>query len=75
MAVKENSIFHKDELAYDMDNQGFPIYVGEGLGKLTYGDVIELSLVRRRAMGFPETRESIAQGVPRPTRRKQTSYT
>ncbi len=75
MAVEENGTFRKDELAYDMGKQGFPIYVGEGFGAMTYSEAIELSLIKRRAMGFPETRESIAQVVPRPTRRMQISHT
>ena len=60
MAAREDRHFRKGERAYDLTDAHLPVYIGEGLGNLDYEDAIELSIVKRTALGLPAAQEYIS---------------
>jgi len=68
MAAREERHFRKGERAYVLTDDYLPVYVGEGLGDLDYKDAIDLSIVRRTALGLLATREYISAFAPPPER-------
>ena len=71
MAARENRDSRDDEMAYDLDREFLPVYAGKGLGNLRYKDAIELSVIRRTALGLPADLEFISQFVPPPKKPKK----
>ena len=73
MAARENKDSRDDELAYTLDKEFLPVYVGKGLGDLYYEDAVELSVIKRNALGLPADSEFISLVVPRPEKPKRGS--
>ena len=69
MAAGESKHFRKGEWAYNLPDDGLPIYVGEGLGNLDYKEAIDLSTIRRTLQGLPlANKEYISAIAPSPER-------
>jgi len=66
VAAAEGRRVSRGEKAYDLTVDGLPVYIGEGLGSLEYKDAVDLSIVKRTAMGLPASREYITSLVPPP---------
>lgn len=64
MAASESRHIRPAEIAYDLNDDNLPVYVGEGLGTLAYKDAIELSIIRRTVRGLPATRKHISAIAP-----------
>ena len=78
MAASESRHIRPAERAYELTDDNLPVYVGEGLGNLDYKDAIELSIIRRTALGLPATKEyisAIAPPLERPGREWNASQT
>jgi len=73
MAARENRDSREDEMAYDLDREFLPVYAGKGLGNLRYKDAIELSVIRRTALGLPADLEFISRVAPPPKKLKRGS--
>jgi hypothetical protein len=58
--------FRNGERAYVLDGDQLPVYIGEGLGNIDYKDAIELSIIKRTALGLPASREFITAVAPPP---------
>lgn len=71
MTAGENRYFRRGERSYTLDKEFLPIYVGEGLGDLYYKDAIELSIIKRNALGLPADLEFISLVAPPPERLKK----
>ena len=71
MAANENRDSRDDEMAYDLDRESLPVYVGKGLGNLRYEDAIELSRIKRTAMGLRADRDFISMFAPLPEKPKR----
>jgi len=54
-----------------LDKEFLPVYVSKGLGDLNYEDAIELSVIRRTALGLPATLEFISLFAPPPEKPKR----
>ena len=52
MTARRNRDFRDEERAYILDKEYLLVYVGEGLGELYYEDAIELSTIKRKALGL-----------------------
>ena len=68
MATRESRHSRKGERAYDLTDNYLPVYIGEGLGNLDYKGAIELSIVKRTALGLPAAKEYISAIAPPPKR-------
>ena len=68
MAARESKHFRKGERAYILTDEHLPVYLGEGLGDLDYKDAIELSIIKRTALGLPAAQEYISAIAPPPKR-------
>jgi len=68
MATRERRQFRRGERAYVLTYDGLPVYLGEGLGDLDYNDAIDLSIIKRTALGLPATKEYISAIAPPPER-------
>jgi len=78
MTARESRHFRKGERAYILNDDYLPVYIGEGLGNLDYKDAVDLSIIKRTAMGLPATKEYISAIAPppeRPGREWNASYT
>ena len=64
MGAKGNRYSRGGERAYILDHEYLPVYVGECLGNLDYKDAIELSIIRRTALGLPADPEFISLVAP-----------
>jgi hypothetical protein len=71
MASRENRYFRRGERSYILDGEYLPVYVGEGLGDLDYEDTVELSIIKRNALGLSATREFISLVAPPPEKLKK----
>jgi len=71
MVARESRHFRRGERAYILADDSLPIYIGEGLGDLDYEDAIELSIIRRTALGLPATPEFISLIAPPPEKPKR----
>ncbi len=68
MAARESRHFRPGERAYDLTDDYLPVYIGEGLGNLDHKGAIELSVIRRTALGLPADIEYISAIAPPPER-------
>ena len=78
MATRESKHFRKGERAYILNVDYLPVYISEGSGNLDYKDAIDLSIIKRTALGLPATKEFITAIAPppeRPSREWNASYT
>ena len=73
MAAREGRDFRDDELAYILDEEDLPVYVGKGLGDIRYEDAVELSQIKRKTKGLPADLELISQIAPPPKKPKRSS--
>jgi hypothetical protein len=64
MEVNENRDSRPDEMAYSLDQESLPVYVGKGLGDMYYKDAVELSSIKRATLGLPADLEFISQVAP-----------
>ena len=71
MTARENRYFRRGERSYILDKEFLPVYVGEGLGDLYYEDAIELSVIKRNALGLPADLEFISLVAPSPEKLKK----
>ncbi len=72
MAARENRDSRDDEIAYILDDQDLPRYVGKGLGDMRYEDAVDLSILKRKARGLPADLESISLVAPPPQKPKRS---
>jgi len=68
MAARESRHFRKGESAYVLNYDYLPVYIREGVGDLDYNDAINLSIIRRTALGLAATQEFISAFAPPPKR-------
>ncbi len=75
MATRESRHFRGNERAYILNYEFLPVYIGERLGDLAYDDAVELSILKRNALGLPTTPEIISLFTPPPEKPKRASHT
>ena len=67
MAIGEDGHFRKGKGAYVLTHGDWlPVYIGVGSGNLDYEDAIDLSMLKRKALGLPASREDISTFAPPP---------
>jgi len=71
MEARESRHSRKYERAYILNDDYLPVYVGEGLGDLDYKDAVELSVIKRTALGLPATPEFVSLFAPPPEKPKR----
>lgn len=71
MAARENRDSRDDEMAYRLDDEDLPVYVGKGLGDMRYEDAVDLSIIRRKTKGLPADLEFISRVAPPPKKLKR----
>jgi hypothetical protein len=71
MTARESRDFRDDGLAYILNKEFLPVYVGKGLGDVYYEDAVELSVIKRKALGLPADLELISRFAPRPPKMKR----
>jgi hypothetical protein len=74
MAAGKSRDSRPDKIAYILDKEYLPVYVGKGLGDLYYEDAVELSIIKRKALGLPADREFISR-VVHPIRKTENEST
>ncbi len=71
MTVRDNRDSRDDEMAYILDGEFLPRYVGKGLGDMRYEDAVDLSVIKRKARGLPADLDFIYRVVPPPRKQKR----
>ena len=74
MAARESRDSRDDEMAYILDKEFLPVYVGKGLGDMLYEDAVELSRIKRTALGLRADWELISMLAPPPRRSSGKSH-
>jgi len=73
MTDKDNRSLRRGQGAYNMDVDGLPVYVGEGMGALDFEEAIDLSILQRTSLGLPADKDFIMAFMPLPQRMSGTS--
>ncbi len=73
MADRDNKSLRRGQIAYNLNEDSIPVYVGEGLGGMDFEEAIDLSILKRTAKGLPADKDFIMAHVPIPKRMSGTS--
>ena len=73
MANRNSHTVKGSQRAYSLTSDGLPVYVGDGLGDITFEEAIDLAIIFRTARGLPADRDFILAHVPTPIRMRDSS--